>query len=60
MNVNLPPNVRQAIYIANVLGTPLMAYFLVVGIIGKNEVALWAAEMTAAYGLAAINVNRKQ
>ncbi len=57
MKLNLPPKVRAGIYALNVLGTPVMAYLLVIGVIGKNEVALWAAEMTAAYALAALNTD---
>lgn len=59
MTINLPYKVRAAIYIANFVGSPVMAYLLNKGIIGEMEVALWAAEMMAAFALAGINVSKK-
>lgn len=56
MTLNLPPKVRAAIYAANVMGSPIMAYLLARGVIGTLEVGLWAAEMSAVFLLAGLNV----
>lgn len=56
MTLNLPYKVRAALYVANAVGSPLMAYLLARGIIGTLEVGLWAAEMTAIFLLAGLNI----
>ena len=60
MNLNLSPRIRAAIYSANVLGSPVMAYLLARNIIGTLEVGLWAAEMSAVFLLAGLNVSKKE
>lgn len=56
MNTNLPPKIRTTLYTLNAIGSPIMAYLLSRGIIGTLEVGLWAAEMTAVFSLAGLNV----
>lgn len=58
MTINFPYKVRAAIYIANMIGSPVMAYLLDRGVIGTKEVALWAAEMVAVFALAGLNVKK--
>jgi hypothetical protein len=58
MQLNIPYKVRAILYIANAVGSPLMAYLLAKGIIGTLEVTLWAAEMTAVFALAGLNVTK--
>lgn len=60
MMLNPPKKVRAIIYGLNVLGSPIMAYLLARGIIGTLEVSLWAAEMSAAFALAGLNVTSKE
>lgn len=56
MKLNLPPKARVILYIITALGTPIMAYLLVKGYIGKDEVLLWSAEITVVSSMAAFNV----
>lgn len=56
MQLTIPPKVRVGIYVANILGAPVMAYLLFKGLIGTAEVNLWTAEMAAAFLLAGLNV----
>lgn len=56
MTLNVPPKIRAALYALNVIGSPIMAYLLARGVIGTLEVTLWAAEMTAVFALAGLNV----
>lgn len=58
MTVNLPYKVRAALYIINAVGSPVMAYLLAKAVIGTLEVGLWAAEMTAVFALAGLNVTK--
>lgn len=58
MTVNLPYKVRALLYVANAVGGPVMAYLLARGVIGTLEVTLWAAEMTAVFALAGLNVTK--
>lgn len=58
LEFTIPARVRFYIYIANLLGSPVMAYLLARGVIGTLEVGLWAAEMTAAFALAGLNTNK--
>lgn len=55
MTLNLPPKARQAAYAFTALGTPVVAYLQVKGIIGDAEAVLWAAEVTVVSTLAAFN-----
>lgn len=55
MNLNPHQNVRRAIYMLNILGTPVMTYLQAKGFIGTLEMALWGAEMTAVFLLAGLN-----
>lgn len=55
MNLNLPAKVRRALYAFTVLGTPVVAYLQVKGLIGDPEAVLWAAEVTVVSALAALN-----
>lgn len=56
MKINVPPTLRFALYVATVLGTPLVAYLRARGIIGDLEVTLWGAEVAAVTAMAAFNV----
>lgn len=56
MTVNLSRRQRVAIYLINIVGTPVVAYALAKGWIGELELTLWAAEVTAAMTLAGLNV----
>ena len=55
MTLNPPRRVRAALYVVNMIGTPVVAYALAKGWIGTLEVTLWGAEATAAFGLAGLN-----
>ena len=55
MTVNLSRRTRIAIYVANVLGTPVVAYAHARGWIGDLEVGLWSTEVAAAFVLAGLN-----
>lgn len=57
MKMNIPPRVRQLIYIANGVLAPIMGYLLIMKIIGVNEMALYTAEMTFAFTMAGINTS---
>lgn len=57
MNINLPPKARKAAYAFTALGTPVIAYLQVKGIIGDAEAILWAAEVTVVSTLAAFNTS---
>lgn len=55
MKLNPPHRVRAAIYLATVIGTPVMVYLQAKGWIGPDEFILWGAEVTAVSGMAALN-----
>lgn len=57
MTINLPPKVRQALYIAVTIGSPVIGYLAVKSLIGEAEVALWAGLTTAVGILAAFNTD---
>lgn len=59
MTINLPYKVRALIYIANAVGSPIMGYLLARGVIGDLEVQFWAAEMSATFALAGLNIVKK-
>lgn len=56
MRINLPSRWRLAVYVVNVIGTPLIAYAQARGWIGDLEMGLWSAEVAAAFALAGLNV----
>ena len=56
MRVNIPSKWRVAIYVLNVVGTPVVMYARANGWIGDLELNLWAAEVAAAFALAGLNV----
>jgi hypothetical protein len=56
MSINLPENVRKAIYIISGITSPLVVYLAFKGLIGDGEIALYGSIMTFVSGLAAINV----
>lgn len=57
MTVNLTRRARLALYVANVLGTPVVVYLRAKGIIGDFELTLWGTEVTAVMALAGLNVS---
>lgn len=56
MTLNLPRRTRVAIYLANVIGAPIVAYAFAKGWIGELEVTLYGSEVSAAFLLAGLNV----
>ena len=58
MQLNLPARLRFALYVIALVGTPIVAYLFIKGIIGEAETGLWAALVTVTNGLAAINTPR--
>lgn len=60
MKINLSRRARIALYLLNILGTPLVVYARAKGWIGDLEMALWGAEVTAAMAVAGLNVNAAQ
>lgn len=57
MNLNLPAKYRRLAYVVTALGTPVVAYLQVKGIIGDAETVLWAAEVTVVSALAGLNTD---
>lgn len=58
MRINMPKWGRVGIYAANILLAPVVIYLLDKGVIGADEVKLWAAEVGAAFTLAGLNVRQ--
>lgn len=58
MRINLPANIRAALYVLTAVGTPVVAYLLAKGVIGNMEVTLWSAEVTIVNAMAALNVSK--
>lgn len=56
MNVNIPRQVRAALYILLMLGSPIVAYLQIEEYIGANEVALWLALSAAIALMAGLNL----
>lgn len=54
MKINIPAEVRQALYVVTAIGTPVMVYLLDKAIIGQIEMNLWSGIVLAVNGLAAI------
>ncbi len=59
MNLNLPPQVRQAIYVVTAVASPVMAYLLLQGTISDFVFGLFSVVVTAVTSLAAVNVSTK-
>ena len=59
MDFNLPPKVRQALYILSAVATPVVAYLGTQNKIDAFYVGLYAVIATAVNGLAALNVSNK-
>lgn len=59
MQLNIPYKVRAGIYIANVLGSPIIGFLLAKHIIDAQAVGLWTAEVAAAFLLAGLNVTKQ-
>lgn len=59
MNLNLPPNVRQALYVIIAIASPVMAYLHQTTTISDFVFGLFAVIVTAVAGLAAVNVNKQ-
>lgn len=57
MTVTIPRAFRLALYLLNVLGTPVVVYARAKGWIGDLELALWGAEVAAVMALAGLNVS---
>lgn len=57
MTITIPQRLRLALYVLNVLGTPVVVYALAKGWIGELELTLWGAEVAAAMTLAGLNVS---
>lgn len=57
MKINVPFRVRVALYLANVLGTPVVVYLRAKGFIGDLELTLWGAEIAAAFVVAGLNAS---
>ena len=55
MTINLPINVRRALYILTAIGTPIVAYLVGKGILDQEFSVLWSAEVAVVGGLAAFN-----
>jgi len=55
--MNLPANVRSAIYVLTAIGTPLVAYLGQENVIDSFWVGLWAVLTTAILTLARLNVS---
>lgn len=58
MEINLPAQVRAALYVLTVVGTPVVTYLSVVGTLSDAAVVLWGAEVTAISLLARLNVTK--
>jgi len=60
MTLNPSRRIRAALYVANMIGTPVVAYALAKGWIGTLEVTLWSAEATATFALAGLNTPKAE
>lgn len=58
MRVNPSRRLRVAVYVLNIVGTPIVMYARAKGWIGDLELNLWGAEVAAAFTLAGLNVSR--
>lgn len=58
MVIDIPPQVRAALYVLTALGTPVVGYLLAKHVIGALEVSLWGGLVTAVNAMAAIKVSK--
>jgi len=56
MELNIPANIRSWLYVAIVLGGPVVFYLMTKGWIGDAELALWTAITMGVAALARLNV----
>lgn len=56
MRLNLPSNVRAAIYVIVVIGTAVVVPLHAAGVMNDIVMAVWTSVSGAAAGLAALNV----
>ncbi len=56
MKLNPPSQVRAALYVLVMIGTPVAAYLQIKGYIGTPEIALWTALTSAVALMAGFNV----
>lgn len=56
MNINIPRQIRAALYVALMIGSPIVAYLQIEEYIGTNEVALWLALSAAIALMAGLNL----
>lgn len=59
MDLHINRNVRAALYVGIVIGTPVITYLHSAQIIGNNEVGLWNALTMAVAAMAALNLTPK-
>jgi len=57
MQLNIDPRIRASLYLFATLGTPVIAYLFIKGIIGEAEVGLWAALNSAITAMAALKTS---
>ena len=55
MTLNPSRRVRAILYVATLVGTPVVVYLQAKGVIGDLELTLWGAEVTAVSAMAALN-----
>lgn len=56
MDVNLNRNLRLILYIVTAIGAPVIAYLNATGVIGENEITLWAGLTTVVAAIAGFNI----
>lgn len=56
MTLNLPANIRKAIYVVSTVAMPIMYYLNQQGIVDAFWFGLFSVALTAVTGLAALNV----
>lgn len=57
MTLNLPPRVRQGIYLVTAIAAPLAVYAQAKGYIGDLEFTLYASEAAVVSAMAGFNVS---
>lgn len=57
MKLNLPPRVRQSLYLLTALAAPVAVYAQAKGYIGDLEFTLYASEAAIVSAMAGFNVN---
>ena len=56
VNINIPSEIRNGLYIFTALGSILMTYLSATQVVGSNEVAAWTAFTAFIAGLAKLNI----